>query len=87
MDDARGEPPDPRRDCGRDPEVALPLAVSSVVLGAVGLTVPVLAVVAILLAIGGFALDPRHAPTRAFALLGGMLAVVGLASAAIGGFG
>ncbi|SEJ44926.1 hypothetical protein [Demequina mangrovi] len=70
-----------------DPEVAFPLAIASTVLGMVGLTVPVLAFVAVLLALGGYALNRRHAPTRAFAFVGVVLGVVGIASMFVGGIG
>ena len=69
---------------GQDPEVAFPLAIVSTALGVVGLTVPVLAWVAIGLAIAAYLLNAGHAPTRTFAIIGATFAVVAIAWGLVG---
>lgn len=64
---------------GRDPEVGFPLAIVSTVLGVVGLTVPVLAWVALALAVVAFVMNAPHAPSRVFSIIGGTLGLVGVA--------
>ena len=72
------------RGTGRDPEVALPLAISALVMGVIGLSVPALAWVSALMAVGAYLLDARTALTRTLAIIGGSFAVVGIASTFIG---
>ncbi|WP_062377528.1 hypothetical protein [Demequina pelophila] len=78
---ADGQDRPPRRT---DPEVAFPLSIVSMVFGLVGLTMPLLAAAAILLAVIAFLLNARHAPTRTFAIIGGVLGIVGAAASLVG---
>ena len=69
---------------GRDPEVAFPLAIAAVVLGVVGLTVPLLTWVALGLSVIAYLLNMPHAPTRTLAIVGAVLGLVGVSQSLIG---
>ncbi|WP_228373317.1 hypothetical protein [Demequina silvatica] len=51
----------------------------------IGLTVPLLAWVALLLAVVGYVLNAGHAPTRVCAIVGAAFALVGIVSGLVGG--
>lgn len=68
----------------RDPEVAFPLAISAAVFGMVGLTVPVLAWIALALAVIASLLDPGSTQVRVFAILGATMGLVGVVVQIIG---
>lgn len=72
------------RPGGRDPEVGFPLAIASAVLGVVGLTVPMLAWVALALAAVAYVLNTPHAPTRAFAIVGATVSLVAIVARIVG---